>query len=148
MLIFACFIFGVFQFFTSTRAYQLYPRINATGNIIEYTLVIRRGKRPHTTKYQITINGTTPGPRLEVLLGDILRVTVINEIFDDFTGIHWHGLTLPNQPWMDGVFNITQCPISNQPMNQQNILIYELFPESAGTYWYHGHYRSQNVDGK
>jgi FtsP/CotA-like multicopper oxidase with cupredoxin domain len=48
----------------------------------------------------ITINGTVPGPMLRLKEGQMLRLTVINEL-DEPSSLHWHGLVLPFQ--MDGV---------------------------------------------
>lgn len=37
------------------------------------------------------INGQIPGPLIECNWGDLLQVTVHNELLDNSTSIHWHG---------------------------------------------------------
>jgi FtsP/CotA-like multicopper oxidase with cupredoxin domain len=125
---------------------QMYPQVNYTGIVEYYTLVIRREILPGKTRYQVTMNGSIPGPALYVTLGNTVSITVINEMFDDVTGVHWHGMHLRGNPWADGVMNITQCPISNVEGN--NSLTYTFTPDMPGTFWYHGHLHSQYPDGK
>ena len=114
--------------------------------IQSYTLVITREILPGFNGLRVAVNGSSPGPQISVILGNTVRITVINGIFDDSTSIHWHGMELRNTPWMDGLINVTQCPISNQFGN--NTFVYEFTPTIAGTFWYHGHYHSQSPDGK
>jgi FtsP/CotA-like multicopper oxidase with cupredoxin domain len=123
-----------------------YPAFNLTGHVHTFTLVVTREFTAGHSRPQITVNHTVPGPTLYAALGDTLRIHVINELNDDATAIHWHGMTMRDTPWMDGVIALTQCPISNVKGN--NSLVYEFVPESAGTYWYHGHYHSQYPDGR
>lgn len=112
----------------------------------DYVLVIKREFIDSSGKLSITVNGTVPGPNLHSYLGEKIRIQVINEIFDDSTGIHWHGISQRYRPWEDGVLNITQCPIPNVP--GYNTYEYEIIPERAGTFWYHGHYHGQYPDGE
>lgn len=124
---------------------MIYPPVNATGIVQSYTLILARQCLPGHNREQITINGSTPGPSLYVALGNILEVKVVNEIYDDVAEIHFHGQNFRNRPWMDGLVNLTQCPISNVPGN--NTFFYRFAPEVAGTYWYHGHMHGQLPDG-
>ena len=50
-------------------------------------------------------NGTMPGPTIEVVQGDRVRLVVHNELPEPTT-IHWHGLECPNN--MDGIPFVTQ----------------------------------------
>ena len=50
-------------------------------------------------------NGMTPGPTIEVVEGDRVRIVVTNKL-PEHTSIHWHGQRLPNG--MDGVGGVTQ----------------------------------------
>ncbi|KFK24618.1 hypothetical protein AALP_AA8G002600 [Arabis alpina] len=61
-----------------------------------------------------TVNGTLPGPTINVREGDTLVVHVINNSTYNIT-IHWHGVFQLKSSWMDGANMITQCPI--QPSN-------------------------------
>jgi FtsP/CotA-like multicopper oxidase with cupredoxin domain len=50
-------------------------------------------------------NGQTPGPTIEVVEGDRVRVFVTNKL-PESTSVHWHGVILPNG--MDGVAGLQQ----------------------------------------
>ena len=50
-------------------------------------------------------NGSTPGPTIEAVEGDRVRILVTNRL-PEHTTIHWHGIFLPNG--MDGVGGLTQ----------------------------------------
>jgi iron transport multicopper oxidase len=113
--------------------------------VSRFTLVIARQALPGSDKLQVTVNGSVPGPPLHVPVGNRVQVTVINEIFDDATAVHWHGMQQRGTPYMDGVVGVTQCPISNAP--GFNTMVYDFLPDRAGTFWYHGHYNGQYPDG-
>src|SRR5207248_4814258 len=53
-------------------------------------------------------NGQSPGPTIEVVEGDRVRIFVTNRLPEE-TSIHWHGQRLPNG--MDGVTGLTQSSI-------------------------------------
>ena len=53
-------------------------------------------------------NGTTPGPTIEAVEGDRVRILVTNRL-KEHTMIHWHGLLLPSG--MDGAGGLTQPQI-------------------------------------
>jgi FtsP/CotA-like multicopper oxidase with cupredoxin domain len=50
-------------------------------------------------------NGQTPGPTIEAVEGDHVRILVTNKLPEPTT-VHWHGFILPNG--MDGVGGLTQ----------------------------------------
>ena len=50
-------------------------------------------------------NGQSPGPTIEVVEGDRVRIFVTNKL-GEMTTVHWHGQRLPNG--MDGVTGLTQ----------------------------------------
>jgi FtsP/CotA-like multicopper oxidase with cupredoxin domain len=76
-------------------------------------------------------NGTTPGPVLEAVEGDRVRIYVTNGLRED-TSIHWHGVFVPNG--MDGVGGLTQAPIAPGMTFR-----YEFTFDRAGTFMYHPH---------
>eukprot|EP01040_Poterioochromonas_malhamensis_P013693 gene13693-15093_t len=125
--------------------FDLYPAVSPTGIVERFTIVITREKSAGSTRFHVKVNGTSPGPPLHATLGNTLEVKVINYIYDDATAIHWHGIDLHSTPWMDGMINITQCPISNH--GESNTFLYRFTPISPGTFWYHGHYHNQYPDG-
>src|SRR4051812_24653689 len=50
-------------------------------------------------------NGQSPGPTIECVEGDKVRIFVTNKLPEP-TSIHWHGIITPNG--MDGVSGLTQ----------------------------------------
>ncbi|UXI66046.1 multicopper oxidase family protein [Tahibacter amnicola] len=76
-------------------------------------------------------NGTTPGPTIEAVEGDRLRIYVTNRL-PEHTNIHWHGILLPSG--MDGVGGVTQRNI--QP---GETYAYEFTLKQSGTHKYHPH---------
>jgi FtsP/CotA-like multicopper oxidase with cupredoxin domain len=72
-----------------------------------------------------------PGPLLRATAGDLLKVTVDNQLPTD-TSVHWHGIALRND--MDGVPHITQDPIA-----AAGSFAYEFVAPHPGTYFYHPH---------
>jgi FtsP/CotA-like multicopper oxidase with cupredoxin domain len=77
-------------------------------------------------------NGQTPGPTIEAVEGDTVRIFVTNHLPEPTT-VHWHGLILPNG--MDGVSGITQRPI-----NPGETFVYEFALKQNGTQMYHPHF--------
>lgn len=76
-------------------------------------------------------NGTTPGPTLEAVEGDRVRILVTNRL-NEHTTIHWHGLLLPSG--MDGVGGLSQPQIG-----PGETYAYEFTLKQNGTYMYHPH---------
>ena len=76
-------------------------------------------------------NGSTPGPTIEAVEGDRVRILVTNKLPEP-TSIHWHGILLPNG--MDGVTGLTQAAI--QP---GETWAYEFTLRQAGSHMYHPH---------
>jgi FtsP/CotA-like multicopper oxidase with cupredoxin domain len=76
-------------------------------------------------------NGQTPGPTIEAVEGDKIRVFVTNKL-PEKTTIHWHGMLLPNG--MDGVGGLTQPHI---PVGKT--FVYEFALKGSGTFMYHPH---------
>ncbi len=76
-------------------------------------------------------NGLMPGPTIEVVQGDRVRIVVHNEL-PESTGIHWHGLELPVR--FDGVPGLTQDPI-----RPGEAYAYEFDVHQDGTFFYHSH---------
>ncbi len=76
-------------------------------------------------------NGQSPGPTIEVVEGDRVRLFVTNKL-PEHTSVHWHGQRLPNG--MDGVSGLTQPPI---PVGKT--FVYEFVARRPGTFMYHPH---------
>jgi FtsP/CotA-like multicopper oxidase with cupredoxin domain len=76
-------------------------------------------------------NGQSPGPTIEVVEGDRVRIFVTNRL-SEATSIHWHGQRLPNG--MDGVSGLNQPSIK-----PGQTFVYEFRAQRAGTFMYHPH---------
>ena len=76
-------------------------------------------------------NGQAPGPTIEAVEGDKVRIFVTNRL-PEHTTVHWHGMILPSG--MDGVGGLTQPHI--QP---GKTFVYEFELKHSGTFMYHPH---------
>ena len=76
-------------------------------------------------------NGGMPGPTIEAVQGDRVRIVVHNEL-PESTGIHWHGLEIPVA--MDGVPGLTQPPLP-----PGGVQTFEFTLHQDGTFFYHSH---------
>ena len=76
-------------------------------------------------------NGQSPGPTIECVEGDKVRMFVTNRL-PEHTTIHWHGILLPNG--MDGVGGLNQPHI---PVGKT--FVYEFVMTKSGTFMYHPH---------
>ena len=76
-------------------------------------------------------NGQSPGPTLEAVEGDFVRIFVTNKL-PEHTTIHWHGQLLPSG--MDGVGGLTQPHIP-----PGRTFVYEFQLQKSGTFMYHPH---------
>jgi FtsP/CotA-like multicopper oxidase with cupredoxin domain len=76
-------------------------------------------------------NGQSPGPTIEVVEGDRVRIFVTNKL-PEHTSVHWHGQRLPNG--MDGVAGLTQPAILSG-----KTFVYEFVARRPGTFMYHPH---------
>lgn len=89
----------------------------------------------------ILVNGSFPGPLIEANWGDIINVTVDNQL-DEGTSLHWHGFLQKETPWYDGVPSVQQCPIA-----PGHSFTYSFKADLYGTSWYHSHFSAQYADG-
>jgi len=76
-------------------------------------------------------NRLVPGPRLQLVEGDRVRINFRNAL-PESTTVHWHGLIVPNE--MDGPAEITQKPVP--PGGSYR---YEYTVQQSGTFFYHTH---------
>lgn len=126
---------------TSGRDYQPVITLNGwslpfkmNGNVKEFHLlaepVVREfspGMKGHLWGY----NGQSPGPTIECVEGDSLRIFVTNHL-PEKTAVHWHGQILPCG--MDGVGGLTQPHI-----DVGKTFVYEFTVTKSGTFMYHPH---------
>ncbi|TCB37603.1 copper resistance system multicopper oxidase [Acinetobacter sp. ANC 4910] len=109
----------------------------------EYHLTIDEGLVNITGKplKRITVNGKFIAPLLEFEEGDDAVIHVHNNLKNQDSSLHWHGLLLPGL--MDGVpgFNGFKGIKPNQDF------VYRFKVRQNGTYWYHAHSKGQEQDG-
>lgn len=59
----------------------------------------------------IGINGQWPIPRISADVGDRIIVNVVNQLGNQSTSLHFHGLFMNGTTEMDGPSQVSQCPI-------------------------------------
>jgi len=104
------------------------------GNVKEFHLVaepVVRELAPGMKARLWGYNGTSPGPTIEAVEGDRVRIFVTNRLPEP-TSTHWHGLIIPSG--MDGVTGLTQPAIA-----PGKTFVYEFVLNHSGTYMYHPH---------
>ncbi|TVY18823.1 Laccase-2 [Lachnellula arida] len=121
-----------------------YTTIPDTGVTREYWLVAQ-----NTTlapdgyeRYTMNFNGSIPGPTISADWGDNVIVHVTNNLQNNGTALHMHGIRQQNNTQYDGVPGATQCPIAPGAT-----FTYKFRATQYGTTWYHSHYSLQYSDG-
>lgn len=121
-----------YQPVVTLNGWTLPHRMN--NGVKEFHLVaepVERELTPGTTAYLWGYNGQSPGPTIEAVEGDRVRIFVTNKL-PEHTTIHWHGMILPNG--MDGVTGLTQPGIP-----PGKTFVYEFDLVKSGTFMYHPH---------
>jgi FtsP/CotA-like multicopper oxidase with cupredoxin domain len=126
---------------TSGRPYQPVATLNGwtlpfkmKNGVKEFHLVAEEVEReiaPGMVAKLWGYNGQTPGPTIEAVEGDRVRIFVTNKL-PEHTTVHWHGMLLPNG--MDGVGGLTQPHI---PVGKT--FVYEFDLTKSGSFMYHPH---------
>jgi len=127
----------------NTCPYTQYP---TTGVVRNYDFTVSRGMIAPDGYLRdvLLVNGAYPGPLIEANWGDVIQVTVHNNITgpEEGTALHWHGFLQKGTPWEDGAPAITQCPIS-----PGKTYTYRFEASLYGSSWYHSHYSAQYSGG-
>ena len=133
----------------SGQAYQPVVTLNGwtlpwrmNGEWKEFHLVaeeVTREIAPGMTAKLWGYNGQTPGPTIEAVEGDKVRIFVTNKL-PEHTTVHWHGMLLPNG--MDGVGGLTQPHI---PVGKT--FVYEFVLNRSGTLHVPPAFRRDGADG-
>jgi FtsP/CotA-like multicopper oxidase with cupredoxin domain len=126
----------------NTDVYQSWP---STGQTLTYDFRIT-----NTTcnpdgggqKFCQLINGQYPGPTIRANWGDTVRIVVHNDLANNGTSIHWHGLRQLHTNQQDGTNGVTECPIAPGATKT-----YEWQATQHGTTWYHSHHSVQYGEG-
>ncbi|MDD7933054.1 multicopper oxidase family protein [Actinomycetospora straminea] len=102
---------------------------------VDLTLVARGGRVTLPSGRVIdgyTLNGTTPGPEIRAVQGQMVQVRLVNADVAEGVTLHWHGYDVPAGD--DGVAGVTQDAVL--PGGE---FVYRFRAEQAGTFWYHSH---------
>jgi manganese oxidase len=105
------------------------------GGVKEFHLIAEPLKREFMEGFNVNCwgyNGSTPGPTIEAVEGDRVRILVTNNL-PEGTSVHWHGFILPNG--MDGVSGLNQPKIA-----PGETFAYEFTLKQTGTLMYHPHF--------
>lgn len=108
----------------------------------EFDLAIGRSPVNFTGRPRMatTVNGSLPAPVLRWREGDTVTLRVANQLRNDYSSIHWHGIILPAN--MDGVPGLSFDGIA-----PGETFTYRFQLNQAGTYWYHSHSMLQEQAG-
>jgi FtsP/CotA-like multicopper oxidase with cupredoxin domain len=112
------------------------PKLEPTtkDGVKEFQLICQHTKREFLPGQIYDVwgyNDSMPGPTIEVVEGDKVRILVHN-MLPEATTLHLHGLELPIA--MDGVPGLTQDPIP-----PHGNFVYEFQVHQNGTFFYHSH---------
>ncbi len=121
-----------YQPVVTLNGWTLPRRMN--GDWKEFHLVaepVEREFAPGMTAHLWGYNGQAPGPTIEAVEGDKVRIFVTNRL-PEHTTVHWHGLLVPNG--MDGVGGVTQPHI-----DPGKTFVYEFELRQSGSFMYHPH---------
>ena len=102
---------------------------------VRVTLVARKERTRLASGQEIdgyTLNGTSPGPQITAVEGQLVEVRLQNASVPAGVVLHWHGVEVPGA--MDGTAGVTQDAV---PPGGE--FVYRFRATHAGTFWYHSH---------
>lgn len=114
--------------------------LRSTDGVLDVAFVAAPAMVPWQdgTRYALTYNGISPGPTLRARPGDVINVTLRNEL-DEPTNLHTHGLHVSPEGTSDNVF------IMIEP-GQEFSYRYEIPSDHpSGTFWYHPHHHGNTA---
>ncbi|KAI9359649.1 Cupredoxin [Zopfochytrium polystomum] len=94
------------------------------------------------SRYVTAFNSSIPGPTITADWGDTVVVYVTNNLANNGTALHWHGLRQNYTAASDGVPGVTQCAIA-----PGDTFKYTWRATQYGTTWYHSHFSLQYGNG-
>lgn len=134
------FLTGIFFIFHNLTAGVITPNVGSLpwsmdGDVKVFHLIAEPVKREFSEGFVVNCwgyNGSMPGPTIEAVEGDKVRILVTNHL-PESTSVHWHGIILPSG--MDGVAGLNQWPIK-----PGETFKYEFTLVQNGTFMYHPHF--------
>ncbi len=126
----------------------LHPENHASRppTTLVYNWTITKGyRRPDGVAKEVyLLNDNFPGETIEARSGDRIIVNVTNQLSNEGLAMHWHGLRMMGANELDGAVGLTQNPI---PPSGSFLYDFTIGQEESGTFWYHGHEKTQRDDG-
>lgn len=112
---------------------------NLRAEVVHCEIMPKTHMGPARKMWAWGYNGSVPGPMIEIVEGDRVRIIFENKL-PEATTVHWHGLEIPIE--MDGT------PYISQPMVEPGgIFVYEFTVNQHGTFFYHSHGAMQEMLG-
>ena len=112
--------------------------LSSTGGRLDVTLVAAAATVPYGagSRWALTYNGSTPGPTLRLRPGDLLTVTLDNQL-DAPTNLHTHGLHVSPEGDSDNIFVMVDA-------GERRTYQYQIPTDHpSGTFWYHPHHHGE-----
>ncbi|ONH68090.1 Iron transport multicopper oxidase FET5 [Cyberlindnera fabianii] len=129
---------------TLTALASIVPLALAKTHTFNYTAAyVKANPDGMHEKEVIGFNGEWPLPAIHVNRGDRIELFLTNGLKDKNTSLHFHGLFMEGQNYMDGPQMVTQCPIPPGETFLYNFTV----GDQVGSYWYHSHSGAQYGDG-
>jgi FtsP/CotA-like multicopper oxidase with cupredoxin domain len=92
--------------------------VGVQAELKEYTWHVhpRRSRAPLSPdcfldRDMLLINDKNPGEALRASVGDRVRVTIVNHSPSEGLAMHYHGISMFNQPYSDGAATRSQCNV-------------------------------------
>jgi len=112
---------------------------NLRAEVVHCEIMPKTHMGPARKMWAWGYNGSVPGPMIEIVEGDRVRIIFENKL-PEATTVHWHGLEIPIE--MDGT------PYISQPMVEPGgMFVYEFTVNQHGTFFYHSHGAMQEMLG-
>jgi iron transport multicopper oxidase len=64
------------------------------------------------TRAFVGINGQWPCPAINANIGDTIKINIVNNLGNQTTSLHFHGLHQGGTTFEDGAAMVSQCPIA------------------------------------
>lgn len=107
--------------------------VSAQENVVTYNFTagwVTSNPDGAFDKPTMGINGQWPLPPIEVTVGDRLIVNLYNDLKNESTSLHFHGLFQNGTTHMDGPVGVSQCGVPPGSSFTYNFTI-----DQPGTYW-------------
>ncbi|OTB09252.1 putative ferroxidase [Hypoxylon sp. CI-4A] len=78
----------------------------------------------------IGINSEWPCPTIEANVGDFVSINLNNQLGNETTGLHFHGINQISSNAMDGAVGTSQCPLP-----PDYTVTYRFIADAPGTFW-------------